>query len=187
MLEPDLVLLFTRPLDALGISYMVTGSVAGILYGEPRVTHDVDVVVELPRRLAASLVASFTPAEFYVPPEEVVLVELTRERHGHFNLIHHKSGFKADIYLVGEDPLHPWGLARRVRLKLGDTTLAVAPVEYVVVRKLQFFTEGGSEKHLRDIVGMLSINPTLEHSADLAAWVQKLRLGDAWQAVLARR
>lgn len=114
-------------------------------------------------------------------------MELARERHGRFNLIHHKSGFKADIYLVGEDPLHPWGLARRVRLKLGDTTLAVAPVEYVVVRKLQFFAEGGSEKHLRDIAGMLNINPALEDNIELAAWVQKLRLSDAWDAALARR
>lgn len=61
MPEPDLVLLFTRPLDALGIAYMVTGSVAGILYGEPRVTHDVDVVVELPRRLAARAGGGFSP------------------------------------------------------------------------------------------------------------------------------
>lgn len=48
MFETDLLLLFIRPLTELGLSYMVTGSVAGVLYGEPRVTHDVDLLLSMP-------------------------------------------------------------------------------------------------------------------------------------------
>ena len=47
MAVPDLVSLFVLPLEALGIRYMVTGSVAAMGYGEPRLTNDVDVVVDL--------------------------------------------------------------------------------------------------------------------------------------------
>jgi hypothetical protein len=45
MPEPDLIELFVRPLNDLGIRYLVSGSVAAMLYGEPRVTHDIDLVV----------------------------------------------------------------------------------------------------------------------------------------------
>ena len=47
MPEPELFLLFVRPLNREQIRYMVTGSVAAIFYGEPRLTHDVDFVVFL--------------------------------------------------------------------------------------------------------------------------------------------
>jgi len=51
MSEGDLFLVFVREFDALGLTYMLTGSVASTLYGEPRVTHDVDVVLELSPRM----------------------------------------------------------------------------------------------------------------------------------------
>ena len=47
MREPELFLLFVRPLNRAGIRYVVSGSVAAIFYGEPRLTHDVDFVVFL--------------------------------------------------------------------------------------------------------------------------------------------
>jgi len=42
MPEPNLFLMFTQRLNTLGVAYMVSGSVAVIIYGEPRLTHDVD-------------------------------------------------------------------------------------------------------------------------------------------------
>ena len=47
MSEGDLFLGYTRAFEALGVLYMITGSVAATLYGEPRVTHDVDIVLDL--------------------------------------------------------------------------------------------------------------------------------------------
>jgi hypothetical protein len=47
MLEPDLIELFVRPLERLQFRYVISGSVAAMLYGEPRVTHDIDFVVFL--------------------------------------------------------------------------------------------------------------------------------------------
>jgi len=53
MPDPDLIALFVDPLDRLGIRYIISGSVAPMLYGEPRVTHDIDLVVFLrPRDLS---------------------------------------------------------------------------------------------------------------------------------------
>ena len=49
MPEPELSLLFVRPLNRLGVKYIVSGGIAAILYGEPRLTNDVDIVVFLPK------------------------------------------------------------------------------------------------------------------------------------------
>lgn len=177
----DLVSLFTRPLDEAGIPYFVTGSVASLLYGEPRMTHDVDLVLALTDASAATIVRAFPDSDFYVPPLDVVRIELRRETHGHFNLIHHGTGFKADIYLAGRDPLHTWAMARRKRA--GNDGFWVAPPEYVILRKLAWFREGGSEKHLRDIRGMLSVGGAQLDRAELARWIGILGLEREWRDV----
>jgi hypothetical protein len=110
-LEPFLI--FTQKLNELDLRYMVTGSVASIYYGEPRMTNDVDIVVFLRREDALRLESAFPQSEFYCPPRETIQMEQARAQRGHFNLIHHESGFKADIYLAGADSLHVWGLAHR--------------------------------------------------------------------------
>ena len=121
---------------------MITGSVASIVYGEPRVTHDVDLVIELRRPDTGRFVALFPIEEFYCPPSEIVEQEALRELRGHFNLIHHKSGFKADVYLANRDPFHAWALKRRIAIGQGEDLFHVAPIEYVIVRKLEFYKEG---------------------------------------------
>ena len=186
MAEHDLFLLFTRRLNSLGARYMVSGSVAVIVYGEPRLTHDVDLIVVLNRDQITRLPDLFPPAEFYLPPVEVMLVEASREQRGHFNIIHHDTGFKADVYLFGSDPLHAWGLARARRLEVDGEPLIVAPPEYVILRKLEYFREGGSEKHLRDIRSMLATSPDLIHEAELEPLVVERGLQDLWQRIKAQ-
>jgi hypothetical protein len=181
MSEGDLFLVFTRKLEALGLRYMLTGSVAATLYGEPRVTHDVDLVLELPPRMTRAFEAAFPTTEFYCPPAEVLLQESLRRSRGHFNLIAHDSGFKADVYLANEDVLHEWALDNRRRVNVSGDEIWVAPIEYVIVRKLEFFREGGSEKHVRDIAAMLRVSGEIVDRAKLDLWVQRLGLESQWK------
>jgi hypothetical protein len=155
MPSPELFRIFTRKLEHLGLRYMVTGSVAAIFYGEPRLTNDVDIVLLIKRGDAERIAEAFPIAEFYCPPPEIIEMERKREQRGHFNLIHHESGFKADIYLVHHDELHLWALEQTQAVDLDGESIRFAPPEYVIIRKLQFFREGGSQKHLRDISRML--------------------------------
>jgi hypothetical protein len=176
---PDLVEPFVSRLEQLGVPYMVTGSTAGILYGEPRMTHDVDIVVSLAMKDVHAFVEAFPLDDFYCPPEDVLAIEVRRGQRGHCNLIAHATGFKADIY-IAFDELHRWGLARRRRLDVGGTTLQVAPPEYVIVRKLEYFREGGSEKHLRDIRSMLDVSGDVIDRDQLDALVEQRGLRVEW-------
>jgi hypothetical protein len=159
---------------------MVTGATAAIVYGQPRVTNDLDVVLALGDRFREPLLREFSEQEFYVPPESVIRAEQARPQRGHFNLIHLESGYKADVYLAGGDPLHHWALerVRRIPWGKGGESIAVAPPEYVVLRKLEYFREGGSRKHVDDIQAILSvtgIDPEL-----LRPWIERSGLTELW-------
>lgn len=154
----ELIAKFTRPLADLEIEHMVTGGVAAILYGEPRLTQDVDLVVHLEPGMASRLVPAFPSDTFYISPAEVLEAEIARSTGGHFNVLHHDTGFRADLYLRGDDPLLVWGLAHRRWITVRDNPMALAPLEYVVMAKLRHLRDGGTERHLEDIRAMLRVS-----------------------------
>src|SRR5438105_4092925 len=121
MLEPDLLQLFVKPLNEAGARYLVSGSIAAMLYGEPRVTHDIDLVVALSRKHIEQLPLIFPPPEFYVPPLPVIL-SAEAGRGGSFNIIHADSGLKADLYFTGRDELHAWAFRNTRQYSVGDIT-----------------------------------------------------------------
>lgn len=143
---------------------MVTGSVASMIYAEPRTTLDVDLVVELGVDDAADFLALFPESEFYRPPLEVARQECARDARGHFTLIYHTTGMKADIYLCGGDSLHRWALTRRRRIEDAAAPITLASPEYVILRKLEFWREGGSPKHLRDVRAMVESGLVLDRT-----------------------
>ena len=183
MPDPDLITLFVHPLRGLNIRYMISGSVAAMLFGEPRMTHDIDLVVFLDDAAIAGLPTVFAPPTFYLPPPEIMTVEARRERRGHFNVIHLPSGLKADFYLSNRDQLHHWAITRTLQFEVEGVAVTLAPPEYVILRKLEYYREGGSEKHVRDIRSMLTVSADrLDHAA-LDEWVARLGLASEWGMV----
>lgn len=177
MTEPDLIQLFAEPLERIGLRYMITGGVASVVYGEPRFTRDIDVVLELSRADIPRLAQAFGAADFYVPPLETMEEEASRARFGHFNVIHHETALRADVYLQGDDPLHAWAFPRRARVRIGDLDVWMAPLEYVILRKLLYFRDSGSDRHLRDVAAMLRLNESVIDRASLDTWIDRLALG----------
>jgi hypothetical protein len=180
MQELESFLVFIRKFNSLNIQYMTTGSVAGIVYGEPRLTHDIDIVLKIFGDHASQICKIFPPDEFYCPPEEVIRTESCRESRGNFNIIHHETGFKADIYLIGKDPLHLWAFAKRRKIEINGEPVFFAPPEYVVIRKLEYYKEGGAEKHIRDIKGILSVSKDIIDINELHEKISSLGLDNFW-------
>ena len=181
MPEPDLIELFVRPLNQLGIHYLVSGSVAAMLYGEPRVTHDIDLIVFLRSENLVQLPEAYPAPGFYLPPADVIAVEMARERRGHFNVIHSGISLKADFYTANQDELHVWAFRHVRQYSVGAMPVRLAPPEYVIVRKLEYFREGGSEKHLRDIRGILAVSGDEIDRSVLQDWISRRSLVEEWQ------
>lgn len=186
-IDGNIFLLFIRRLNGLGIRYIVTGSVASIAYGEARLTHDVDIVVEIHREDVDRLGAAFPESDFYLPPPEVIKIEVNRAQRGHFNIIHHETGFKADIYPCGRDRLSLWGLQEARKIVVEDCDVWFAPPEYVILRKLEYYREGGSEKHLRDIEGILAVSGDTVNAGEIEKRAQSLGVRAEWDALRAQR
>jgi hypothetical protein len=183
MQETNLFLVFLEPLNKSNIEYMTTGSVASMIYGEPRITHDIDLVLRLYAKNIPQFIRIFNTEEFYCPPVEVIEEETARKTGGHFNIIHQKTGFKADIYPAGEDKLHKWAMAKRQKIKIDNCDVWLAPPEYVIVRKLEYFKEGGSSKHLSDIKKMLDISGTSINIRELEQIISDYHLLYEWAKV----
>jgi hypothetical protein len=181
MPEPELFLLFVRPLNHAGIRYVVSGSVAAIFYGEPRLTHDVDFVVFLNANDIQRLIEVFPAKDFYLPPEATMLAETAREHHGHFNLIHRDTGFKADLYPTGRDELNAWAFRGKRSIEFEGENVMLAPPEYVILRKLEYYREGHAEKHLHDIRAMLAISGEQLDRTTLNEWIQRRGLETEWR------
>ncbi|MEP6763469.1 MAG: hypothetical protein ABJB66_04110 [Gemmatimonadaceae bacterium] len=157
MRPTDVVSVFAPPLLATGIEWMVAGGVAAIVYGEPRFTQVLDVVVALKPAQGHIFAQQFPDREFYCAPTEVIAEEAQREAFGHFNVLHLNSDARADIYLAGQDPLARRGLDAKRSVTLAGLTIPLAPPEYVILHKLRFKKLGASERHLRDIRAMLRV------------------------------
>lgn len=181
MPEPDLIELFARPLEQAAIRYFISGSVAAMFYGEPRVTHDIDFVVFLRPDDVFRVAIIFPEPAFYVPPANVIHQEINRVPSGHFNIIHVDSGLKADFYPAGKDGLHAWAFQHLLRYNIAAMSVSLAPPEYVILRKLQYYREGGSEKHLRDIRSMLAVSGAQIDRAALNDWLNRLDLSAEWK------
>ena len=163
---------------------MLVGSMASAAYGEPRMTKDIDVVVDLREPQVSLLCRAFASDEFYV--SEPAALQAVR-RKGQFNIIHPKSGNKIDLLIL---PASAWGQAeflRRERTRiLPDLEGYCARPEDVILGKLMYYREGGSEKHMRDITGILKVSGDAVDREYVSAWAVKMGLAEIWQAVLSR-
>lgn len=162
---------------------MVTGGVAAIVYGEPRLTNDVDVVLALRPNDASRLANAFASPEYYVPPVEVIAEEAARSRGGHFNVLHMDDALRADVYLLGDDALGAWGMQHRRSVAVADGVIWLAPMEYVILKKLAYYRDGRSERHLHDIRAMLRLSGDLLDEPALQAWLSTLGLEHEWTLV----
>jgi hypothetical protein len=153
----DLIAVFAPRFDAAGISWMVAGGVASIVYGEPRLTQDLDIVASISVADADRFAAQFPEPEFYCAPVDTIVEESRRDTFGHFKVLHNETGARADVYLAGKDVLAQRGLAARRTVLLLGRAVPLAPPENVILHKLRFRQQGASERHLRDVRAMLRV------------------------------
>ena len=181
--QPNLFAIFASRLNDQKLNYMITGSVASIVYGDPRLTHDIDIVLELGPSDVSGFVAAFPADQFYVAPVEVIRDQMLRSERGQFNLIHLQTGFNADIYLKGKNELHAWAMERTKKIDYQGIALSVAPPEYVILRKLEYYKEGHPDKHLTDVRSILKNSKELLDIPFIESYCKREGLTDLWQIV----
>lgn len=165
-------------LERLEIPYMVTGSVASIAYSKARLTLDMDIIVDLSPEQAKELEGNFISPDYHANLDS--MLEAIRNR-SHFNIIHVPSGSKVDFYLVKRDTFSQEEFTRRQRFAFDDKRDATfARPEDIILSKLDFYKEGGSEKHLGDIRQMLIIIGNALDISYIEFWSKQKNSYDIW-------
>lgn len=148
----------TSVLEALGVPYLVGGSLASSLHGRPRATQDVDLVADLREPHVVPLVQALR-GDFYL--DEPAIRDAVARR-STFNVIHLGTLFKVDVFVAGDDLPTRRELERRQRYRLGAAPLReieVASPEDIVVQKLHWFRLGDhvSERQWSDALSVLAV------------------------------
>jgi hypothetical protein len=181
----DAALVATRAMESLGIRYVIVGSVASTLHGEPRATLDVDMTVRMGPRDVEPLFRALEP-EFHV--DRAALAEAVRTGFP-CNAVHRRSHVKLDLYVRRNEGIHAEELrrARRLRLTLAAGSEAdVASPEDTVLQKLIWFRKGGevSDRQWRDVLGVLKTQGARLERDYLRTWCGELGVLDLLERAL---
>jgi len=165
--ELDVLFDVVTRLEGAGIAYMLTGSVAMSVYAEPRMTRDIDVVVELAPADAERIVGLFSP-EYYVADDAVRSAISARSL---FNLFHFAKLVKVDLIVRSDDEFRRHTFARRQRHELGGRSAWVIGKEDLILSKLVWAAPTESAFQLRDVRKLLASGPD---EAYLLQWSARL-------------
>jgi hypothetical protein len=168
-------------LEQLKIPYAIIGSFASGVWGESRFTQDIDILVGLSADRVHPLCQAFPSSDFFV---SAAAAQIAVARHGQFNVIHPASGNKIDFMIAGQNEWTSRELIRKKNIELFPGELAsVASPDDVILGKLLYFREGGSDKHLRDIASILKISNQLVDRDYVAKTAADLGLDHIWKAI----
>ncbi|MCK4660543.1 MAG: hypothetical protein KAV82_13565 [Phycisphaerae bacterium] len=144
-----------RVLDAVGIPYAVTGSVASSFHGEPYASLDVDLVCRMTPEQAGQ-VAKRLPQRFYRSDE--MLIEAAQNC-GFAHLIDTKTGLKVDLSVPAKTSFYDQVLLRRQSVELAPDTprFDFVTAEDIVLMKLLWRKDSQSTKQWDNALGVVRI------------------------------
>jgi hypothetical protein len=172
-------------LDKLGVRYLVGGSLASSVYGIPRSTHDLDLLVELPGSKVDAFVHELS-GSFYVDRD--MIFDAIRRR-ATFNIVHLQTMFKVDLFVSDRSELLALEMDRRQPIDLGEPPrrVFVCSPEDIVVQKLDWYRRGGgvSDRQWGDVVGVLKVRGQKLDLAYVRRWCAELGLTELLERALA--
>lgn len=166
-------------LDANEIPYMLTGSVASSMYGIPRATNDIDIVIAPTRQQLLTVVTLFQRTGLTVTPEAAVAAFRNKTQ---FNVIDFPQGLKVDLIVRKDRDFSLTEFDRRKTHEVQGMTLTIATPEDVLLAKLEWARIGGSERQLIDAAGILKVQGDRLDRSYIQRWVEQLDLGPQWAA-----
>jgi hypothetical protein len=168
-------------LNGAGIDYMVTGSVVSSLQGEPRATHDLDVVISLEQRSLPALVAAFPKPQFYV--DEQAAREAVQTR-GTFNLIETTEGGKVDFWMLTDSAFDQSRFSRKYEEIVFGIRLKVSAPEDTILQKLSWAKlSGGSVKLYGDALRVFEVQFAGLDQPYLTDWARMLEVDDLLEQI----
>lgn len=180
MTQGELLARMAAELERASIPYMVVGSLASSFHGEPRMTRDIDLVIDPTAVALQDLVNHLSGTGLYV---DAAAAAEALKRRSSFNAIDPDTGWKVDFLIRKDRPFSRVELDRRISTSLAETIVNIATAEDTIIAKLEWAAMGESERQLRDVASVLAVNAERLDFAYIEAWVHELRLSAMWKIV----
>ena len=171
MIQEDLLVKVIDRIRKLNIPYMITGAIAAIFYGKPRLTHDFDIITDIKPEIIPKLIDAFKD-EFYISLEAI---QKAVDRHNMFNMIQHDSGIKVDFWMLSDNEFDKKRFERRKKHTYIKKDIVFSSPEDIILIKILWFKEFKMQKHLDDALGILEVQQSLDLNY-LEKWAEKLSI-----------
>lgn len=178
--ELDILKIVIERLDKADIPYMLTGSMAANFYTVPRMTRDIDIVIEISERDVERLSSLFS-ADFYIDKEAIKKALGGRQM---FNIIHTEAVVKVDFIIRKDIEYRKVEFNRRRKMEFEGRDIYVVSPEDLLISKLFWAKESMSGLQIGDVMNLLETVGELDREY-IEKWVNKLELEDVWKAALA--
>lgn len=153
------------------------------MQGEPRSTHDIDMLIVLPPNAIGALVAAF-PSPSYLLQESTIREAVANK--SMFNLLSLADGEKVDFWILTPDPFDQMRFARKKMVQLSGISVNVSAPEDTILAKLRWSKlSGGSEKQLRDALRVLEVQGNSLDASYLKTWAKCLDVEELWLKIVA--
>ena len=167
-------------LDAVGIPYMATGSLVSSVQGEPRSTHDIDLVVQINPSDAPALVRAFPPPNYYL--DEQSIRDAIGAKEGMFNLLDAAGGDKVDFWILKDHPFDRQRFSRRYTELVAGINLFVSRPEDTILAKLRWSAwYGPSEKQFHDALRIYEVQYGRLDEQYIDRWAAELGFTEMWE------
>ena len=176
--ELEVLKMVSQRLEKAGIPYMITGSVASNFYAVPRMTRDVDIVIQIKKEDAGRMTEIFKQ-DFYVDRDSI---EEAVEKRGMFNIIHNQYVFKVDFIIRKDSPYRELEFQRRRKTEVEGVPMWVVTPEDLILSKLFWAKDSLSELQLGDVRNLLEAPGGLDQRY-LEKWVRELGLEEVYAKV----
>ena len=169
--ELEVLKVVTGRLNKANIPYMVSGSIAANYYTVPRMTRDIDIVIELKRDGIDKFISLFND-DFYVN-REMVANEVSRK--GIFNLIHNQYVIKIDFIIKKSSAYQQAAFSRRKEIVIEGSPMWFISAEDLIISKLVWAKDSHSEMQLKDVNNLMETVDNLDLKY-IYNWVRELDL-----------
>ena len=181
----DVAILVAGVLNRCLLRYVVGGSLASSISGEPRSTLDVDFMVEIAERDVPGLVEALGP-DFHADPDSFARAIRSRSS---VSVIHIPTATKVDLFVMGATAIEPRQMDRRVTVDVPDRPgeqLFVYTPEDILLQKLRWYRLGRevSDRQWRDALGIIAVQAVALDLDYLRGAASELDLGDLLERAL---
>ena len=179
MLQPKLLKRVLSVLEENRIDYMITGSLVSSMQGEPRASHDIDIVVNITPASAPALIKAFPSSQYYLSEKSI---NEAIERKSMFNLLDTTEGDKIDFWMLADDAYDRSRFARKQEEVVFGTKMKISKPEDTILMKLRWSKmSGGSEKQFTDARMVYEVQYKKLDLDYMEHWVKELKIEKSWK------